>query len=92
MMCFIRKLTLISRTRIRYDPQDGGDVYNEEVIFYCKAGVRSTNASAIAKEAGYTKYMSEMTIIDDRIGNYKGSFDDWLTGFVLPLRNPTTDE
>jgi len=39
----------------------------KEVIFYCKAGVRSTNASQIAKEAGYTK-----------IGNYKGSFDDWL--------------
>jgi hypothetical protein len=30
------------------------------VIFYCKAGVRSTNASQIAKEAGYTKYVPHL--------------------------------
>jgi rhodanese-related sulfurtransferase len=39
--------------------------------------VRSTNASQIAKEAGYTKYVS-VEEADGRIGNYKGSFDDWV--------------
>jgi thiosulfate:glutathione sulfurtransferase len=34
----------------------GDDANEQEVIFYCKAGVRSTNASLIAKEAGYQKY------------------------------------
>lgn len=38
----------------------------QELVFYCKAGVRSTNASNIAEGLGYGK-----------IGNYKGSWLDW---------------
>jgi rhodanese-related sulfurtransferase len=41
--------------------------------------VRSTNASQIAKEAGYTKYDPTIKEVNNRIGNYKGSFDDWVT-------------
>ena len=38
----------------------------DEVVFYCRAGVRSTNASNIAEKLGYSK-----------IGNYKGSWNEW---------------
>ncbi|KAL1899091.1 Thiosulfate sulfurtransferase rdl2, mitochondrial [Sporothrix stenoceras] len=37
-----------------------------EVIFYCKAGVRSRAAAGLAKEAGWTK-----------VGEYPGSWKDW---------------
>ncbi|KIH88945.1 rhodanese domain containing protein [Sporothrix brasiliensis 5110] len=37
-----------------------------EVIFYCKAGVRSRAAAGLAKEAGWTK-----------VGEYPGSWNDW---------------
>lgn len=37
-----------------------------EVIFYCKAGVRSRAAASLAKEAGWT-----------RVGEYPGSWKDW---------------
>ncbi|CAK7228536.1 Thiosulfate sulfurtransferase rdl2, mitochondrial [Sporothrix curviconia] len=37
-----------------------------EVIFYCKAGVRSRAAAGLAKEAGWTK-----------VGEYPGSWLDW---------------
>ncbi|KAK2011207.1 Rhodanese-like protein [Colletotrichum eremochloae] len=39
---------------------------NTELVFYCKAGVRSRAAAALAKEAGWTK-----------VGEYPGSFLDW---------------
>jgi rhodanese-related sulfurtransferase len=52
---------------------------DKEVIFYCKAGVRSTNASNLAKEAGYP-----------RIGNYTGSFDDWLAKYPFPPKTNLT--
>ena len=39
---------------------------SEEVVFYCKSGVRSTNASNIAEKLGFSE-----------IGNYKGSWLDW---------------
>lgn len=38
----------------------------KEVIFYCKAGVRSSMAAATAQAGGYEK-----------IGNYRGSWLDW---------------
>lgn len=41
---------------------------SQEIVFYCKAGVRSTNASNIAEQLGYSE-----------IGNYKGSWNDWTT-------------
>ena len=37
-----------------------------EVVFYCKAGVRSRAAAALAKQAGWTK-----------VGEYPGSWLDW---------------
>ncbi|ORY07417.1 Rhodanese-like domain-containing protein [Clohesyomyces aquaticus] len=39
---------------------------SKEVVFYCKAGVRSAAAAQIAKKAGYTS-----------VGEYKGSWLDW---------------
>ncbi|GKT50188.1 thiosulfate sulfurtransferase TUM1 [Colletotrichum spaethianum] len=44
-------------------PRPGKDT---ELVFYCKAGVRSRAAAALAKEAGWTK-----------VGEYPGSFLDW---------------
>lgn len=37
-----------------------------EVVFYCKAGVRSRAAAGLAREAGWT-----------RVGEYPGSWLDW---------------
>ncbi|OJD29155.1 rhodanese-like protein [Diplodia corticola] len=37
-----------------------------EVVFYCKAGVRSSSAAALAQQAGY-----------ERVGEYRGSWLDW---------------
>ncbi|KAI1244128.1 hypothetical protein MGN70_013997 [Eutypa lata] len=45
----------------RPDPADG------EVLFYCKAGVRSRAAAGIARDAGWTK-----------VGEYPGSWLDWV--------------
>jgi rhodanese-related sulfurtransferase len=39
----------------------------KEVIFFCKAGVRSRAAASIAKQAGYTN-----------VGEYPGSWNDWV--------------
>ncbi len=37
-----------------------------EVVFYCKAGVRSRAAAGLAREAGWTS-----------VGEYPGSWMDW---------------
>ena len=37
-----------------------------EVVFYCKAGIRSSSAARLAKEAGWKK-----------VGEYPGSYMDW---------------
>ncbi|KAK5020439.1 hypothetical protein LTR60_000513 [Cryomyces antarcticus] len=39
---------------------------SKEVVFYCKAGVRSSAAAGMAAQAGYTK-----------VGEYRGSWLDW---------------
>ncbi|KAJ4312561.1 hypothetical protein N0V94_007376 [Neodidymelliopsis sp. IMI 364377] len=39
---------------------------NKEVVFFCKAGVRSSSAAGIARQAGYTN-----------VGEYKGSWAEW---------------
>ncbi|KAI9783762.1 MAG: hypothetical protein M1839_003098 [Geoglossum umbratile] len=39
---------------------------DEEVVFYCKAGVRSAAAAKLALQAGW-----------DRVGEYSGSWLDW---------------
>jgi rhodanese-related sulfurtransferase len=36
------------------------------VVFYCKAGVRSRAAAVLAKQVGY-----------ENVGEYRGSWDDW---------------
>lgn len=40
--------------------------HDAEVVFYCRAGVRSRAAAELAKEAGWTK-----------VGEYPGSWLDW---------------
>ncbi|KAJ4416746.1 Thiosulfate sulfurtransferase rdl2, mitochondrial [Gnomoniopsis sp. IMI 355080] len=44
-------------------PRPGKD---QEVVFYCKAGVRSRAAAGLARDAGWQK-----------VGEYPGSFMDW---------------
>lgn len=39
---------------------------DQEVVFYCKAGVRSRAAAGLAKSAGWSK-----------VGEYPGSWLDW---------------
>lgn len=39
---------------------------DSEVVFYCKAGVRSRAAAGLARDAGWT-----------RVGEYPGSWLDW---------------
>jgi len=41
---------------------------DSEVLFYCKAGVRSRAAAGLAADAGWTK-----------VGEYPGSWDDWVS-------------
>lgn len=39
----------------------------QEVVFYCKAGVRSSAAAQLARQAGYQS-----------VGEYRGSWLDWV--------------
>ena len=39
---------------------------DQEVVFYCRAGVRSSAAAKLAEQAGY-----------QRIGEYRGSWLEW---------------
>ena len=39
----------------------------KEVVFYCKAGVRSSAAAKLANQSGYK-----------RVGEYRGSWLDWM--------------
>ncbi|KZF23416.1 Rhodanese-like protein [Xylona heveae TC161] len=39
---------------------------NKELVFYCKAGVRSSAAAQLAQQGGY-----------DKVGEYRGSWLDW---------------
>ena len=40
---------------------------SQELLFYCKAGVRSSAAAKIAEQAEY-----------ENVGEYKGSWMDWV--------------
>lgn len=40
---------------------------DQEVVFYCKAGIRSHAAAEVARQAGYKK-----------VGEYQGSWMDWV--------------
>lgn len=44
-------------------PRPGRDT---ELVFYCKAGVRSRGAAGLAKDAGWTK-----------VGEFPGSWVEW---------------
>jgi len=41
-----------------------------EVVFYCKAGVRSRAAARMAREAGWG--------VEGGVGEYAGSWDEWV--------------
>lgn len=43
------------------------DKKENEVVFYCKAGIRSHSAAELAKQAGYEK-----------VAEYPGSWMDWI--------------
>lgn len=59
---------------------------NDDVVFYCKSGVRSTKAAEIAESAGFKQ-----------VGNYKGSWTDWATKTkgeaqgTTPVKNPNLE-
>ena len=48
------------------EPGQENEGQQKEVIFYCKAGVRSRAAAVMARQAGFAK-----------IGEYNGSWLDW---------------
>jgi rhodanese-related sulfurtransferase len=54
---------------------------NSEVVFYCKAGIRSKGAAILANEAGYTN-----------IKEYRPSFDDWVAnnGAIARGKSPSS--
>jgi rhodanese-related sulfurtransferase len=39
---------------------------DQELVFYCKAGVRSSAAAGLAKQVGY-----------ENVGEYRGSWLEW---------------
>jgi 3-mercaptopyruvate sulfurtransferase SseA len=40
---------------------------DQELVFYCKAGIRSSAAAQVVQEVGYGK-----------VEEYRGSWDDWV--------------
>lgn len=58
----------------------------QELIFYCRSGMRSTTACDVAKRNGYTKSVTRFAISIGRrltqsaasLLNYKGSWLDWI--------------
>ncbi|KAF2193237.1 Rhodanese-like protein [Zopfia rhizophila CBS 207.26] len=49
----------------------------KEVVFYCKAGVRSAAAAQIARQGGYEK-----------VGEYRGSWIDWERRGGVQMKSP----
>lgn len=49
----------------------------KEVIFFCKAGVRSRAAAGIARQAGY-----------ENVGEYQGSWNDWVKRGGPGMKSP----
>lgn len=57
---------------------------DQEIVFYCRSGMRSSSASDVARRNGYKKYISSPTFgqpvlipCPPSILNYKGSWLDW---------------
>ena len=58
--------------------------FDQEIVFYCRSGMRSSTASDVARRNGYKKYAhlhpkltSVLTYFCLSILNYKGSWLDW---------------
>lgn len=56
------------------DPEEFEDKFGftkpdskDEVLFYCKAGIRSEQSATLAKKAGYVN-----------VNEYRGSWNDWV--------------
>lgn len=65
---------------------------DQELIFYCRSGKRSTSASDIAKRNGYNKSVyphitSIRSSVDDHVSilNYKGSWLEWVEKENKPI-------
>lgn len=57
----------------------------QDIIFYCRSGVRAATAGDIAKKNGYEKSVRQdlhpddfLTLIHVRLYNYKGSWLEWV--------------
>jgi thiosulfate:glutathione sulfurtransferase len=58
--------------------------FDQEVVFYCRSGMRSSTASDVALKNGYKKYAGyshqaslTLTYFGLSVSNYKGSWLDW---------------
>ncbi|KAF2402002.1 Rhodanese-like protein [Trichodelitschia bisporula] len=54
---------------------------NKEVVFYCKAGVRSSAAAQLARQNGYKN-----------VGEYRGSWVDWVKNGGEDSGNPREEQ
>jgi rhodanese-related sulfurtransferase len=56
---------------------------NKEMVFFCKAGVRSSAAAGIARQAGYVTFSpshlppTDVCYSYENVGEYRGSWLDW---------------
>src|SRR6266404_2494870 len=57
---------------------------DQEIVFYCRSGMRSASASDVARRNGFKKYMCSPTIsqlilisFPPSVFSYKGSWLDW---------------
>ena len=57
----------------------------QDIIFYCRSGVRAATAGDIAQKNGYEKLVCQylrpddlLTFIHVRLYNYKGSWLEWV--------------
>lgn len=58
---------------------------DQEIIFYCRSGVRAATAGDIAKKNGYERLVCQdsrpydfLALIHVRLYNYKGSWLEWV--------------
>jgi len=58
---------------------------DQEIVFYCRSGVRAATAGDIAKKNGYEKLVCQastprdpLTLSHVRLYNYRGSWLEWV--------------
>jgi rhodanese-related sulfurtransferase len=58
---------------------------SQEIVFYCRSGVRAATAGDIAKKNGYEKLVCQASTLHDpltlnhvRLYNYRGSWLEWV--------------